>query len=157
MMISKIKILGLTAVVGILGLGGTYTLGEYGGMGGVGQPDRRTRQREPTARMPCFALLIEIEGVLTDLDRRNLDLRRSFGRFELRSLHFDPAGRENAGRDQASIRAAAGQQRLAPPQANRDRPISRPAASSSFAPNGAIESPFTTADRQDKLTPVACA
>ncbi len=111
MMISKIKILGLTSVLGILCLGGAHTLArQYGGMGGVGQPETRAPAKADRADA-LLRSVDQIEGVLADLDRRNLDLRK-----ELRTLRTEivslRSGRpENAVRDQAPISAAADSKR----------------------------------------------
>jgi len=75
MMISKIKILGTAAVVGIIALGGAHTLArQYGGMGGRGQPQAAV---PPTAASSDVLLrsLDKIDEALDDVVRRNHELQ----------------------------------------------------------------------------------
>ncbi len=95
--ISKIKFLGLTAMVGILQ---AQAVPSHAGQRRVRRHGRRGTAR--SLRRAGFdradALLRsvdQIEGVLADLDRRNLDLRESnFDASERRLFRFDPAGRK---------------------------------------------------------------
>ena len=92
----------------------------------------------------------EIEGVLDDLDRRNLDLRQ-----ELRTLRNQIADlfkRRSPSERRATKRRDRRHGRRHRRNRTRDRPISKRHLSWSFAPHGAIESSFTTAVHgQDEL------